>query len=72
MSLERVGWIHNSHPCGSGVMSLFLEITPVYAAAINQRLAIVLFPIVILIPAHIFMCSAVKLEKETSGMQNDY
>lgn len=53
-------------------MSLFLEITPVYAAAINQRLAIVFFPIVILIPAHIFICSAVKLEKETSGMQNDY
>lgn len=53
-------------------MALLLENTLVYAAAINQELATVFFPIIILIPAHICMSSAVKLEKETSGKQNDY
>lgn len=53
-------------------MALILEITLVYTVAINQELATVLFPIIILIPAHTCMCSAVKLEKETSDKQNDY
>lgn len=53
-------------------MALILEITLVYAAAVNQDLATVFFPIIVLIPAHTHMCSAVKLEKETSGKQNDY
>lgn len=53
-------------------MALFLEITLVYAAAVNQELATVFFPIIILTPAHTCMCFAVKLEKETSGKQNNY
>lgn len=67
-----MGWVHISHPCKSGVKALVLEITLVYAAAINQELATVPFPSIFLIPANTWMCYAVGLEKETSGKQNDY
>jgi len=67
-----MGWFHTSHPCKSGVKALVFKTILVHAAAIDQNLATVFFPAIILIPAHACMCSAVKLEKETSDKQKDY
>lgn len=71
-SFKRMGWVHISLPWKCGVMAFVLETTSVYAAATNRELVTVFFPIIILIPVHTPMCSAVRLEKETSGKQNHY